>query len=123
MEYVPGNIHESLQNEINYALLIDFNVCLCKVRYSDIDIMDDDSFDVLELKKDDIISIRVFRSTAKYDQDVYCYLDYLISNGKITPINRETIVSFEFIEVNTDKVFRVATTQDIREIKLTQLIG
>ena len=147
MEYIPGIIHESLQqiraiqinsgsdnagihgdftrkhtdvNDVFYFLTLREGI-----RYGDCDVRiwpaaDETQMESVPLRGGDIILIKYFRTKTSPD------MVFLVSkNGE--PINRESIISKEFIDVNlTDRkingIFTDITRQFIRDERLNQII-
>lgn len=121
MEYIPGQIHESLQKihffEVSQYFV--WSTCSGK-RYRDFkDISDWDIYsEHHQLKPGDILLIRFF----KHGQTAHCYLESMISDGVEVDFFTETFISRDFIEINT-KVFTNITTIMRRDRKINQIIN
>ncbi len=125
MDYIPGKIHEKLQNENHFMMINDFVIVLCKERYNDTNIMNDEEFKTFEVKKGNIITIRLFKPDSEYDSQCYCYIENVITDDTVIDIKSESLVTYDFIKLNTDNkvLFEEADIQTIREIKIRQILN
>jgi len=104
MEYIPGIIHELFQKTHYYLLRSDFSWSNCNKRYSEFnEISDWDNYTTeVKLLEGDIIALKFF----KYNQDIstHCYLEKVIhKNGDEEIYNKESTISFNFLEHNLDR--------------------
>lgn len=126
MEYIPGQIHESFQKIHFFEVNHDFVWTNCDKRYSEFKAsIDWDTHSVpVSVKPGDILSVRFFNYGLKYNQfsSAYCYLEKIISDGVEVEFFTETIISYEFIEVNS-KIFTDITPLMERDKKINQIIN
>ena len=120
MEYIPGYLHEKLQNEFFFLITNDFVWSNCgPKRLSEMsDSKDWDETNIVELVKDDIISVRYFKSSPT--SEAYAYLERVWSGGGVVEYKRESIISFGFIQANLS-LFMDITKSFERETKLESL--
>jgi hypothetical protein len=103
MNYIPGQIHESLQKEHFFLINNDFSWSNCRdKRWGDMrGISDWDETDTIELSKGDIVVVRFFKSSPT--SDAYTYLERVIYNNvDVTEYKTESIISLALIEKNLD---------------------
>ena len=127
MEYVPGIIHEKYQQI--HAIQVNrpnFNFLVLKdgIRYSDCDVQDETQMETIPLKANDIFLVRFFKPNEF--SGVKSMVFFVGYNETI--LNRESIMSKEFIEVNlTDRkingIFTDVTHQFVRNEKLNQILN
>ena len=120
MEYIPGYLHEKLQNEFFFLINSDFVWSNCGPRrlseMSDSKHWDETS--IINLVKGDIISVRYFKSSPT--SEAYAYLERVWSGGEVVEYKRESIISFGFIQANLS-LFMDITKSFEREKKLESL--
>ncbi len=100
MEYLPGNIHEKLQVPIALEIINDFNVITCKCRFFTMDVNDDSQTETLELKRGDVLIVRLFKPHD--DSITYTYIDKAIISNIEIDIKQESFLSGHFVSLNTD---------------------
>lgn len=125
MEYIPGQLHEKLQIRQTFEMLNDFVICICEdKRYSEINIFDESEFTIYELKRGDIIILRFFKPSI-YSSELYSYIESIITDEKDIKMNKESLLSSDFIESNTENnvLFKVATIDYYRDKKINQIIN
>ena len=122
MEYIPGYLHEKLQNEFFFLINSDFVWINCGPRrLSEMsDSKDWDETKDISLIKGDVISVRFFKSSPT--SEAYTYLEKVWSGGGVTDYKTESIISFGFIQSNTGYLFVDITKSFEREIKLESLL-
>jgi hypothetical protein len=101
MDYIPGYLHEKLQNEFFFLITNDFVWSNCgPKRLSEMsDSKDWDETNIVELVKGDIIVVRFFKSSQTASS--YSYLERVIyNNGDVVEYATESIISLAFIEHN-----------------------
>ena len=121
MEYIPGEIHESLQRIRHFLIEGDFAwINCCDKRYEDFSSTDDwERFtDTIELKTGDIISLRFFKS----GQQCNCYLDSVESESIITNYKTESLMSRGFIDLN-NTIFKDITKMIIRDRMINKILN
>ena len=122
MDYIPGYLHEKLQNEFFFLINSDFVWSNCGPRR--LSEMSDskhwDETNIVELVKDDVISVRFFKSSPT--SEAYTYLEKVWSGGGVIEYKTESIISFGFIQSNTGYLFVDITKSFEREIKLESLL-
>lgn len=126
MEYLPGNIHESLRKVHVFELINDFNVPILNKRYSESNLVDDDSTKTLELLKNDILFIRFFKPIDKYGTTPsYTFINKLIRNVVEYEIMNECTLSKEFVILNSKNgiLFNDVTKIYERDNKLKQILN
>lgn len=103
MNYIPGQIHEKLQNEFFFLVNSDFNWINCTdKRWGEMtDNKDWSETETIELKNGDIIVVRFFKNSPT--SDAYTYLERVIhNNGDVIDYKTETVISLALIEKNLD---------------------
>lgn len=119
MDYIQGFVHDSFKETKFYQLSMDFTMVVCNnIRHDDID---QQSYG-LDVSENDIICTKVFKT--KQESSAYVYLEGYYSNGIYNPVNQETVMSREFIFVNSygnNKLF-VDLTKVINRDKKINLI-
>lgn len=122
MEYIPGYLHEKLQNEFFFLINSDFVWINCGYRrLSEMsDSKDWDETKDISLIKGDVISVRFFKSSPT--SEAYTYLEKVWSGGEVIEYKTESIISFGFIQSNTGYLFVDITKSFEREIKLESLL-
>ena len=106
MKYIPGHLHEKLQEEHYYLMLNDITISIMNEgkRYNDISEIDD--YDHLtytqDFFKDDIICVRFYKT--REDGYSYSYIEYI--NNK--EVKRESTLSRELI-LSNEKFFKNIT--------------
>lgn len=101
MQYIPGNIHESLQKEHFFLVNLNFSWINCKdKRLSDMnDSLDWEETDTIELTEGDIIAVRFFKSSQT--SSAYIYLERVYYNdGDTHEYKIESTTSLALIERN-----------------------
>lgn len=144
MEYIAGTIHEKYQIPRALEISDTFVIGICKIRYTDTDLIDDNSIIDLETIGGDIIVVRFFdpngsSGKGNYSTPAHLYIDKLIRGEVEIKIKAESILSKDFIEINTDPksiswpthlhessdkkwMFRDVTKEYNREEKINQII-
>ena len=125
MEYIPGIIHESFQKPHYYEVLNDFVISICDIRNSELKTMDDyeECTTDITLEKGYIICLKYF----KYSQTSTAY-SYFVGyiNGLYHEVNSETILSREFVTLNSTemdgKLFTNITKQVERDNKINLIL-
>lgn len=122
MDYIPGYLHEKLQNEFFFLINSDFVWINCGPRrLSEMsDSKDWDETKDISLIKGDVISVRFFKSSPT--SEAYTYLEKVWSGGEVVEYKTESIISFGFIQSNTGYLFVDITKSFEREIKLESLL-
>jgi hypothetical protein len=103
MNYIPGQIHESLQKEHFFLINMNFSWMNCgEKRLSEMwCITDWDKTDTIELSQGDVLVVRFFKPSPT--SETYTYLERIIyNNGKIIEYKKESIISKQLILVNSD---------------------
>ena len=122
MEYIPGYLHEKLQNEFFFLINSDFVWINCGPRrLSEMsDSKDWDETKDISLIKDDVISVRFFKSSPT--SEAYTYLEKVWSGGGVTDYKTESIISFGFIQSNEKHLFTDITKSFERDKKIESLL-
>lgn len=123
MEYLPKHIHEKYQQFHYYEILNDFTISvLDNARFIDLNNVNDwdDLTYNLDLDKGDIICVRFFKSDQ--NASVYTYLDFYVRDDERFDINQETIISKDFIFINTS-LFDNITLQYNRDKKIKNILN
>ena len=96
MEYIPGYLHEKLQNEFFFLINSDFVWINCGPRrLSEMgDSKDWDETKDISLIKGDVISVRFFKSSPT--SEAYTYLEKVWSGGGSIEYKTESIISCWF---------------------------
>lgn len=121
MEYIPGNIHESLQKEHFFLINHDFCWINCgSKRYSEMNVSSDwDETESIYLKSGDVIVVRFFKD--KPTSSIYSYLERVIySSGDVVEYKKESIISFGLIAAN-GYLFTDVTMMVMREERINLL--
>lgn len=103
MDYIPGQIHESLQKESFFLVNYDFVWSNCGLRrlYEMSDSSHWDELPTIELSKGDIVVVRFFKD--KPTSSAYSYLERVIYKcGDVVEYKTESIISLGLIESNLD---------------------
>ena len=121
MEYIPGIIHESLQMERFLRVSKEFTIVICDEKRLDdfIDPIDWDQTLAIDLKVNDIISIRYYKTRG---EQVYCYLEYIISNNQKKEYKKETLISKDFI-IRNSFIFEDITIIHSRDDKIDKILN
>ena len=121
MEYIPGYLHEKLQNEFFFLINSDFVWINCGPRrLSEMsDSKDWDETKDISLIKGDVISVRFFKSSPT--SEAYTYLEKVWSGGEVIEYKTESIISFGFIQSNTGYLFVDITKSFERDKKIESL--
>jgi hypothetical protein len=101
MNYIPGYLHEKLQNEFFFLINNDFAWINCRdKRWGDMkSSIDWDETVTIELSKGDIVVVRFFKSSPT--SEAYTYLERVIyNNGDVVEYKTESIISKALIEKN-----------------------
>lgn len=101
MDYIPGQIHESLQKESFFLVNYDFVWSNCGLRrlYEMSDSSHWDELPTIELSKGDIVVVRFFKD--KPTSSAYSYLERVIYKcGDVVEYKTESIISLGLIESN-----------------------
>ena len=100
MEYIQGFVHDSFAKTHYYEFNMDFTMVVCNnVRYSEYD-FDNDGYDI-NFGKGYIMCVKFFKSK-EGPYSAYTYLEgYYNLEGVYTKVNQETIMSREFVSVNS----------------------
>jgi len=123
MDYWPKHIHEKYQQFHYYELLNDLTMSvLDNARFIDLNNVNDwdDLTYNLDLEKGDIICVRFFKSDQ--NASAYTYLDFYVRDDERFDIESETIISKDFIFINTS-LFDNITLQYNRDIKIENILG
>ena len=122
MEYIPGQIHESLQKEHFFLVNFDFSWINCRdKRWSEMGSISDDETDAIELSKGDVVVVRFYKSSPTSES--YTYLERVIYNdGDCVEYNIESIISREFMLINK-KAFIDLTKLFERDKKINSIIN
>jgi hypothetical protein len=126
MIYNPGMLHETLQKSYYYQVGFDFTMTICGegVRYNDLREVNDYDTMTGPLNTDvgDIIKFKWFKP--KPDHNVYIFIESIERKGKIIQLNRETIMSLDFLERNVKNgLFTNVTKIFERDNKINQIIN
>lgn len=126
MEYKPGIIHESFQKIHAIEMLQDFNIPVLKKRWSDTNLIDDDSTIILNVSKGDILTVRFFKPSTT--STTYTYIEKLITGSTEHLIMSECTLSREFVVKNTQELhngvlFSVVTKQYERDKKIESILS
>ena len=121
MEYIPGYLHEKLQNEFFFLINSDFVWINCGPRrLSEMsDSKDWDETKDISLIKGDVISVRFFKSSPT--SEAYTYLEKVWSGGEVIEYKTESIISFGFIQSNEKHLFTDITKSFERDKKIESL--
>ena len=121
MEYIPGYLHEKLQNEFFFLINSDFVWSNCGPRrLSEMsDSKDWDETKDISLIKGDVISVRFFKSSPT--SEAYTYLEKVWSGDGVIEYKTESIISFAFIQSNPFLLTDITKSFE-REIKLESLL-
>jgi hypothetical protein len=124
MDYIPGNIHESLQKEVALKLNSDFNIPICSGRFHDTDMVEGPSGS-LTLIAGDVVIVKWFKCG---DSIPYTYIEKIIySDSDELNVNAESTMSKSFVEINKntyrDKLFTDVTLSYNRDNKINQIIN
>jgi len=101
MDYIPGYLHEKLQNEFFFLINNDFVWSNCgPKRLSEMsDSKDWDDTVAIDLVKGDVISVRFFKSSPT--SEAYTYLERVYNGEGVIEYKKESIISFGFIQSNS----------------------
>ena len=122
MNYIPGYLHEKLQNEFFFLINNDFVWSNCgPKRLSEMsDSKDwDDTVDI-DLVKGDVISVRFFKSSPTSES--YTYLERVYNGEGVVEYKKESIISFGFIQSNTGYLFLDITKAFERDKKIETIL-
>jgi hypothetical protein len=122
MDYIPGYLHEKLQNEFFFLINNDFVWSNCgPKRLSEMsDSKDwDDTVDI-DLVKGDVISVRFFKSSPTSES--YTYLERVYNGEGVIEYKKESIISFGFIQSNTGYLFLDITKAFERDKKIETIL-
>jgi hypothetical protein len=122
MDYIPGYLHEKLQNEFFFLINNDFVWSNCgPKRLSEMsDSKDwDDTVDI-DLVKGDVISVRFFKSSPTSES--YTYLERVYNGEGVVEYKKESIISFGFIQSNTGYLFLDITKAFERDKKIETIL-
>lgn len=123
MEYLPKHIDKKYQQFHYYEILNDFTMSvLDNARFIDLNNVNDwdDLTYNLDLEKGDIICVRFFKSDQ--NASAYTYLDFYVRDDERFDIESETIISKDFIFINTS-LFDNITLQYNRDIKIENILN
>lgn len=122
MDYIPGHLHEKLQNEFFFLISNDFAWTNCGPRrLNEIsDLKDWDETETIDLVKGDVISVRFFKSSPMSES--YTYLERVYNNSDVIEYKTESIISFGFIQYNKDTLFTDITKSFKRDIKIESVL-
>lgn len=122
MDYIPGHLHEKLQNEFFFSINNDFNWSNCGPRRLNemSDSKDWDETETIDLVKGDVISVRFFKSSPMSES--YTYLERVYNNSDVIEYKTESIISFGFIQYNKDTLFTDITKSFKRDIKIESVL-
>jgi hypothetical protein len=122
MDYIPGYLHEKLQNEFFFLINSDFVWSNCgPKRLSEMNEPKDwDEANIIELVKDDVISVRFFKSSPT--SEAYTYLEKVWSGGGVIEYKTESMISFGFIQSNTGYLFLDITKAFERDKKIETIL-
>jgi len=120
MNYIPGYLHEKLQNEFFFLINNDFVWSNCgPKRLSEMsDSKDWDDTVAIDLVKGDVISVRFFKSSPT--SEAYTYLEKVWSGEGVVEYKKESIISFGFIQSNKE-IFMDITKSFERDKKIEEL--
>jgi hypothetical protein len=121
MEYIPGYLHEKLQNEFFFLINSDFVWLNCGPRRLS-EMSDSKHWDEtkdISLIKGDVISVRFFKSSPT--SEAYTYLEKVWSDGGVVEYKMESIISFGFIQTNSF-LFTDITKSFERDKKIESLL-
>jgi len=101
MNYIPGYLHEKLQNEFFFLINNDFVWLNCgPKRLSEMsDSKDWDDTVAIDLVKGDVISVRFFKSSPT--SEAHTYLERVYNGEGVIEYKKESIISFGFIQSNS----------------------
>lgn len=122
MEYIPGQIHESLQKEHFFLINHDFCWINCgSKRYSEMNVSSDwDETESIDLKSGDVIVVRYFKGSPTLN--AYAYLERVIySSGDVVEYKKESIISFGLIAAN-EYLFTDVTKVFMREERINFIL-
>ena len=121
MNYIPGYLHEKLQNEFFFLINSDFVWSNCgPKRLSEMsDSKDWDDTVIIDLVKGDVISVRFFKSSPT--SVAYTYLERVWSGGGVVEYKKESIISFGFIQSNKE-IFMDVTKSFERDKKIETIL-
>lgn len=137
MKYIPGYLHEFYQKPRFIQLEHGFTISILKEGYRFEDLMDFNRYDILldsyELFKGNIIEFRLFKQPIEYkDNRPHLFIDKIINDKIEAIIERESILSWEFLNHNlTNKLrndgtfgslFSDITKIITRDTKINQII-
>jgi hypothetical protein len=122
MDYIPGHLHEKLQNEFFFLISNDFAWTNCGPRRLNemSDSKDWDETETIDLVKGDVISVRFFKSSPMSES--YTYLERVYNNSDVIEYKTESIISFGFIQYNKDTLFTDITKSFKRDIKIESVL-
>lgn len=122
MDYIPGHLHEKLQNEYYYLINSDFVWSNCnEKRLTKLDGRDWDYLSVIDLKEGDVIVVRFFKSSPTSTSS-YTYLERVIySNGDIIEYKTESIISLGFV-IKNEQLFTEVTKSFERDKKIESIL-
>lgn len=122
MEYIPGTIHESFQKLHALELLNDYNLPILQQRWSESNLIDDNSVNSLELLKGAVILVRFFKPSDCSTS--YTFIESILSGDMEIKVMSETTLSREFVVQNTinDVLFYVVTKQYERDKKINSIL-
>jgi hypothetical protein len=122
MNYIPGYLHEKLQNEFFFLINNDFVWSNCgPKRLSEMsDSKDWDDIVDIYLVKGDVISVRFFKSSPTSES--YTYLERVYNGEGVIEYKKESIISFGFIQSNTGYLFLDITKAFERDKKIEKIL-
>jgi len=122
MDYIPGYLHEKLQNEFFFLINNDFVWSNCgPKRLSEMsDSKDWDDTVGIDLVKGDVISVRFFKSSPTSES--YTYLERVYNGVGVVEYKKESIISFGFIQSNTGYLFLDITKAFERDKKIETIL-
>lgn len=122
MDYIPGHLHEKLQNEHYYLINSDFVWSNCnEKRLTKLDGKDWDNLSQIDLKEGDVIVVRFFKSSPTSTSS-YTYLERVIySNGDIIEYKTESIISLGFV-IKNEQLFTEVTKSFERDKKIESIL-
>jgi len=122
MEYIPGYLHEKLQNEFFFLINSDFVWLNCGPRRLS-EMSDSKHWDEtkdISLIKGDVISVRFFKSSPT--SEAYTYLERVYNGEGVVEYKKESIISFGFIQSNTGYLFTDITKAFERDKKIEKIL-
>jgi hypothetical protein len=122
MEYIPGYLHEKLQNEFFFLINSDFVWLNCGPRRLS-EMSDSKHWDEtkdISLIKGDVISVRFFKSSPT--SEAYTYLERVYNGEGVIEYKKESIISFGFIQSNTGYLFTDITKAFERDKKIEKIL-